>query len=241
MALFENMSTEGHEEQTDRLGGYRAYDSDAYDAVIKLAYASKSPKGARAVNFEFDLGDNRTFKQTIYVTNQEGENFWLSKDGKNTKNTLPGWITVDNICLVTTEKPLSQQADEEKTVNVYDPELKRDAPKSVPVLVDLIGKPVTLGIVKQTVDQTEKDGNGGYRSTGKTKDENEINAVFHAESKMTVVEARKGLDPDFFNKWVEANKGNTRDKTSKAKGGNGAAGAPQAGAAGGARKSLFGG
>jgi hypothetical protein len=156
---------------------------------------------------------------------------------------------MDHICLVTTEKPLSEQASEEKIVKLYDPELKAEAPKSVQVLTELLGKQVYLGIVRQTVNKNEKDASGEYQPTAEFRDENVIEKVFHYPSKMTVVEAQNGADPAFFNKWQEKNKGVTRDKRTIKEGGTQSgrpsraaqSGPPQAGSGGAApRTSLFG-
>ena len=117
------------------------------------------------------------------------------------------------------------------------------------MLVDLIGQPLFLGIVQQTVDKNQKnESTGEYEPTGETRDENVIEKVFHDPSKMTVVEARQGsTEPVFFEKWLSKNKGNIRNKAKGADGKGGAqsgrpgGGAPQSGN-GGQKKtsSLFG-
>jgi hypothetical protein len=244
--MFNNLKTEGLEASEDRLGGSYLLDTDAYDAVIKLAYGHTAASGAMAVAFVFDV-NGREHKETIYVTNRKGENFFLNQSDTSKKVPLPGFTTVNDICLVTTNAPLSEQPAEEKTVKIYDRDAGGEVPKNVPVLVDLLGKRVTLGIVRQTVNKTENQ-NGTYVPIADTRDENFTEKVFEAETKMTVVEAMNGkTEADFFPKWVERNKGNTRDKTTlkageAGKSGRPAGGAPQAGgaASGGSRPSLFG-
>ena len=83
--------------------------------------------------------------------------------------------------------------------------------------------------------------------------ENTIEKVFHHPSKVTVVEAREaqkaGRDAEavFYDKWVEKNKGVTRNKAKGASGNGGNSGRPGGGApqAGGGQQkktnSLFGG
>ena len=108
-----------------------------------------------------------------------------------------------------------------------------------------IGKVISLGIVKQTVNKNVKQGDE-YVPSAETRDENVIEKVFHPELKLTVAEARNGQEEaKFYDAWLERNKGQTRDKR-KVKDGAGAPGAPAkaapaAGASGQApRKSLFG-
>ena len=247
MSIFGNLTNEGLEETTDRLGGFQIRATDIYPATIKAAYAGQSAGGARNVTIVVELPDGE-YSETIYVTNKKGENWFLNQNDKSKKVPLPGFTTIDDICLVTTGKSLAEQDTEEKVVKIYDFEERKELPKAVQMLVDLIGQPLFLGIVQQTVDKNQKnESTGEYEPTGETRDENVIEKVFHDPSKMTVVEARQGAtEPVFFEKWLSKNKGNIRNKA-KGADGNGAqsgrpgGGAPQSGN-GGQKKtsSLFG-
>ena len=114
------------------------------------------------------------------------------------------------------------------------------------VFVDVIGKPITVGVIRQIEDKTAKDGNGNYQATGETRTINVADKFFHTESKRTVTEFLEQLDEAaFYSKWVEKNKGKDRNR---AKGAEGKSGAPAnrpaaaGGEAGGQKKkSLFGG
>ena len=253
MSVFGNLTNDGLEETNDRLGGFNVRDTDAYEATIKVAYAGQSAGGARNVTVVVELPDGE-YSETIYVTNKKGENWFLNQNDKSKKVPLPGFTTIDDICLVTTGKPLSEQDSEEKVVKVYDYDEKKELPKSVPVLTELTGKPVILGILKSVVDKNVKnDSTGEYEPSGETREENTIEKVFHHPSKVTVVEAREaqkaGRDAEavFYDKWVEKNKGVTRNKAKGASGNGGNSGRPGGGApqAGGGQQkktnSLFGG
>lgn len=254
MSVFGNLSNDGLEETQDRLGGFNVRDTDAYLGTIKVAYAGQSQGGARNVTLVVNLPDGE-YTETVYVTNKKGENWFLNQNDKSKKVPLPGFTTIDDICLVTTGKPLSEQETEEKVVKVYDYEERKELPKSVPVLVELTGKEVILGILKETVDKNAKnDSTGEYEPTGETRDQNSISKVFHHPSKVTVVEAREaqkaGRDAEatFYDKWVEKNKGQTINRakgtgTAGGQTGRPGGGAPQAGGGSGQKKtnSLFGG
>lgn len=251
MSVFSNLKTDGLEKSEDRLGGFSVKSSDAYLAEIKAAYAIQSQGGAHGVVLVLNL-DGGEYTETVYVTNKQGENWFLNRNDKTKKVPLPGFTTINDICLVTTNKPLSEQDTEEKVVKVYDFDEGKELPKTVPMLVDLVGQKFWAGIIQQTVDKNQKnDSTGVYEPTGETRDENVIEKVFHEPTKMTVVEATEGAtEAVFFEKWVEKNKGVTRNKAKGASsiggksgrpgGGNGA---PQGGNAGGQKKtnSLFGG
>lgn len=240
--LFGNLTNDGLEESQDRLGGYQPFDSDAYVGKIKAAYAGKSDGGALSVSFILDL-NGREYKETVYVTSKKGENFYLNKNDKTKKVPLPGFTVADDICLITTGKPLSEQETEDKMINLYDREAGREVPKSVQMLTDLIDKDIGVAIHRVLENKSEKKGDV-YVATAETRTTNNIDKVFHPELRFTVAEARASKEaPEFIDKWVERNKGQEQDKREIKDGQAGTAsnGPPKAagGAPAGERKSLF--
>lgn len=227
MGMFDKLNDDGLEKKEDRVGGGGGFarDTDAYEMEIKIAYAGKSAQGAQFVAFVFNDTDGKEYRETFYITNRNGKNYFMvkDKDGKETgkKKALPGFDHVNDICLVTTEKPLSDQATEDKTVKVYDADAKAEVPKSVPVLIDLLGKKVYLAIYKKLENKSEKDGSGGYTPIADTRDVNTVEKVFHYPSKVTVLEATSGADEaTFYDNWVEAHKGKVQDKRTIKDGGD---------------------
>lgn len=255
MSLFGNLKTEGLEEAEDRVGGnFGAVDTDVYLTTIAAFYHGKSPKGAQFIQIIGKLPNGKELRNTVYITNQKGENFFMAKD-KDKKETgkrapLPGFTLIDDICMITTGKPLSEQDTEEKTVKVYDADAKKELPKSVPMLTDVVGKEVKLAVQKVLENKSDKVGDE-YVPNAETRELNEIVKAIHPELNMTIVEAKNGADaPAYHDAWLESNKGKIRDKRSIKDGVAGVAGAPpkaatkpgQAPAAASAepRKSLFG-
>lgn len=235
MSLFSNLTTNGLEEAQDRLGGGKLFETDIYIATIEAMYASPAASGAMGVGLVLKI-DGEEYKETLYVTNKKGENFF-DKSGK--KVPLPGFTLVDDICLIVTGKPLSSAVTAEKVLNVYNPDLKKEVPTSVQVLTELTGKQIALSIIKQKVNKQVKT-NNGYEPTAETREENALDKAFHPEFKVTVPEAKKGLEEGaFWFAWLEQNKGKTRDRVKEIKAPNGAAPAPTGGAAP-ARTSMFG-
>ena len=249
MSIFSNLVTNNLEQTEDRLGGFTPFATDLYTGKIKLAYAGVSDGGAQYIHLIVVMANNREYSEIIYITNKNKQNFF-TKNGKNFP--LPGFTTIDDICLMTTEKPLSQQTTEDKMVKVYDNTQKKEVPKSLPVLVDLLDKEITLGIVHQISSKMNKDSNGHYTiNTGETRDENFIDKVFHTPTMLTTVEARNGVENAEFHKlWLEKNQGKVRDNTKKGGTAGAGVGAPNAGGAPGMapqapagqapRQSLFG-
>jgi hypothetical protein len=220
--IFGNLTTEGLEQSQDRLGGFRVLDTDAYTGTLKAVYAGKSPTSkAQSISVILDT-EQGEYRETFWVTNKNNENFFRNKQDTTKKVPLPGFVVINDLCLVTTNKELAEQTTEDKVMNVYDVDAKKEVPKSVPMLVELLGKKVTFGILRETRNRQVKNASTGeYEDTAESRDENTTDKVFHHPSNLTVVEARQGTTvATFFNAWLEKNKGNTRDRRS-IKDGNG--------------------
>ena len=244
--LFGNLNNAGLEESQDRLGGgFQPRSTDIYNMEIVLFYAGQSKEGAKSITVHAKDATG-LYRETIYITNKKGENFFLNKDDKTKKVPLPGFTTADDICLAATGFPLAEQEFTEKVFNLYDFDAKKEVPTKVMCALDVMGKTVSLGIQKVLEDKTAKNAQtGDYEPTGESKETNSIAKVFHTESKVTMAEARNGSEAKFWDSWLERNKDQTYDKRSD-KSGNGKPAAkapPQAGGAAGSgapRASLFG-
>lgn len=249
MKMFSNIQTEGMTEAVDRVGGFTVFDSGVYDATVTLAYVQKARNSdAQSIVVHYDIG-GQELRETYWFMSKEGNVFSIDKKDKNKKNPLPGFTSVNDLCLLTTGFPLEEQSVEEKVVKLYNFEERKELPQTVPVLVDVIGKAVTLGVIQQTVDKQVKNADGNYVNTGETRDENIVDKIFHAEMRKTVVEIKTGQEEAaFIGIWETKNKGKTRNRAKGAEGKSGAPGAAGRPAPGGApgtapkaSKSLFGG
>lgn len=244
MGLFNQLKTENLEVQADRLGGFAPLPTDIYTGKIKAAYGGKSAKGALNVTLLVEL-NGKEYRETIYVSNQKGENFFLNKQDNSKKVPLPGFSIINDICMLTCEKQLFEMDTEEKQVKIYNPDTKTEEPKGVDMLMELLGKEISLAIFNNLEDKTKlNETSGEYEPTGETRETNNIEKAFHTDTKLTLFEAQGGKEAgEFWDAWLTKNKGIQRNKV---KGGadNGkaaprAAGAPQAGAAAPVKKSLF--
>lgn len=244
---FAKLSTTGLEQAEDRLGGgFQARDSGAYDMVVKMMYAGASEGGAQNVTLILEDAKGE-YRETIYVTNKQGENWFLNKDDKTKKVPLPGFTVVNDLCIATTEGQLADQTWEEKIVKIYDFEQKKEVAKGAMVCTSVLGKPVTVGLLQTLKNKGEKQDDGSYKDGPEERTEVNISKIFHTESKYTMAEAVAGAaSADFYPKWVEKNTGIVIDKRTIKDGAGGKAvksGPPQAGGAGGEtapKKSLFG-
>ena len=238
--MFNTMTTDGMEQQEDRLGGFSVKESGIYTGKIKAAYAGKSKGGAISVSIIVDLSGSE-YRETIYITNKKGENFFTSPDNK--KVPLPGFSVINDICLMTSGEPLSAQETEEKVINLYDYDAKKELPTKVDMLTGLIGHEISLGILKTIEDKNVDDGTGKWVASGETREVNSTNKVFHTETKMTSAEALNGAEEaKFWDSWAEKNTGKTINKAKgAAAGGTGGKPVqrPTAGSGAAPAKSLF--
>ena len=213
MSIFDNLTTQGIEAPKDSLGGsFSVLESGIYLAKIKAVYVTMSKNNAMAANVVVDI-NGREYREQLWITNANGENWYKNKQTGH-KVFLDGFTQLNDICLCTVGKELRDMETEPRVFNIYNFESKSEVPTEVPTVVELMGKEVLLGIMKETVNKRVKNADGHYVDSAETRDENHINKVFHAEKRLTVNEARAGKsEPEFYTKWLERNEGKTRDRS----------------------------
>lgn len=209
MALFAELDTNGVERSEDTLsGGFNLLDSDIYEAKIKAAYGGASQAGALNVTVVCDI-KGQEYSETIYITRRDKLPYF-EKNGK--RRFLPGYNIVNSICKITTGKSLTELDSEDKTLLIFDSNEKKRKPTEVPVLTELSGKTVCLGIVKELRNKAVQDAHGIYRDTEETREDNRINAVFDVDTHRTLNEIEDNKEAIFWDKWLEKNKGITVDR-----------------------------
>ncbi len=240
MSILSSLKTDDSiQEDKDTLGGgYRPLESGLYDLTIESAYIGASQGGAVSLNIVAKTEDQQTVRQTLWMTSGKAKgckNYY--EDANGNRKYLPGFTAANNLCLLTVGKEIGDLEPEEKVINMYDYDAKKELPTKVQMIVELIGQEITAGVVKQTVDKNVKDGNGNYVPSGETRDENEISKFFRKRDGMTVAEIKAQAEEAVFKtQWAEKNTGVT---INKAKGLSGAVGVPQAASAPKPAKSLF--
>ena len=245
MSLLANLtSDESIANEKDSVGGGGGVlESNIYPAKVTLAYVTKSGGGALGLVISAKTAEGRDIKQTLWMTSgtEKGCKNYYEKDGQ--KNYLPGYLAANALALLTTGKEISGLETETKVVNVYNSDAKAEVPTKVEMVMDLLGKEILIGLIKQTVNKTKKDEvTGVYLPTGETRDENEIDKFFRASDRKTTAEIRAQVEEaKFADTWLEKWQGKVKDKSSKTAA-TGAPGAPRAAAPAAAKKpatSLF--
>jgi hypothetical protein len=219
-------------EEKDSVGGSGGpAESGLYNHTVAMAYLNKSAGGAMGLVLSLKDQNNKEVRQTLWMssgTAKGGKNYY-EKDG--VKHYLPGFNLANSLCLLAAGKEISAMDTETKVVNVYSYDAKAEVPTKVEVLMDLLGKEIVTGLIKQNVDKTRKnDQTGVYEATGETRDENEIDKFFRASDRMTVAEVRaKSTEAVFANTWDAKWTGKTKERAKGAQpgSGSGVAGAPK--------------
>ena len=244
MSLLSNLTTdETIANERDSVGSSGPLDSGLYNCNVSLAYIQKSQGGALGLTLHLKTDAGREVRQTLWMTSGTAKgckNYYEDKQGA--KQYLPGFIHANALALLTTGKEISALDTETKVINAYSPEAKAEVPTKVEMVMDLLGKEIVAGLIKQTVDKTQKNDAGVYVPTGETRDENEIDKFFRASDRKTTAEIRAQVEEaKFADTWLEKWQGKVKDKSSKTAA-TGAPGAPRAAAPAAAKKpatSLF--
>lgn len=245
MSLLANLSTdESIANEKDSVGGSGPLDSGAYLVTIAMAHINKAASGALGLVLSMKTADNKEVRQTLWMTSgtAKGCKNYYEKDGE--KHYLPGFTHANAVALLATGKEISGLDTEEKVIKLYSAEAKAEVPTKVNAVMDLIGKEVIVGLIKQTVDKTKKnETTGAYEATGETRDENEIDKFFRASDRKTTAEIRaQAEEAVFIETWEAKWNGKVKDRAKGAAAG--LPGVPKLGVAPAASKkptiSLFG-
>lgn len=233
MSLLSNLTTSTEiAGEKDSVGGGGVLDSAIYKATIKLAYITVAESGAMALNVLFKTDTGRDLKQQFWMTGGKakgGKNTYTDKDGK--EQYLPGFLMANSLAQLTTGKEIAQLDHETKVINLYSFDVKAEVPTKVEMITDMLNQEIYVGVIKQTVDKTAKNGDGVYVPTGDIREENEADKFFCAKEaydKLTSSEIRaKVTEPAFYNTWKAKWEGQVRNKAKGAAAGT----APAAGGA----------
>lgn len=248
MSLLKNLTTDDTiNDEKDSVGGSLVRESGLYPMSVVNAYLSKSTGGALALNLTLKDSDGEV-RQQFWMTSgtaKGGKNYY-EKDG--VKNYLPGFLHANALALLTVGKEIADLDTEEKVINVYSFDAKKEVPTKVDMVMDLLNQEVLVGLIKQTVDKNVKnpnfdaskprsESNKEYVPSGETRDENEVDKIFRVSDRMTTAEIRaQATEATFANVWDQRWTGKVKNK---AKGASGVAGAPAAPAANRPKASLF--
>ena len=210
----------------ERIGGGFAWESGVYDATVKMVYLNQSASEAVSFNviLEKNGGNFSELRENFWIKSgkAKGNKTYYTKDGKD--YPLPGYSIANSMCVAITGEslPKCMESAEKKQVNVWNPELKKEAPTERPVVTSLLNKPVKVAVHQVIEDKQAKDASGNYVPTGDTRTVNQCKFFGNPEGK-TAEEIKDNKPATMFDKWAKKNTGAVIDKSTKNKGSNSAA------------------
>ncbi len=167
--------------------------TDIYPAEIKYAYLAKSGS-SKASGLAICLKvDGKEVNKTIWMTNGQGE---VTTKNKKTgkKMNMPGYNQVNSLAMLLCGKEIGKLEVEERKLNLYDFDARREVPQSVECFIDLHGMNVQVALQEQIVDKTEKTDSGKYEPTGETRKVNEIIKFFPEDKLVTLSEIQNYVE-----------------------------------------------
>jgi hypothetical protein len=210
------------EEERDIIGGAAILPSNVYKGVVELVYLDAASSGAISVNINFKTDSGRNVRQTVYISNKKKEFFYTNKDNKNLP--LPGYSQMDAFFKSVTGKGIADQNKEDKVINLYNREAKKEIPQTRTVFMDTINKPAAVGILEVSEEITTKESD--YKQgTGEYRQFNELHKWFDPDNGLTNVEKAAGeTEPKVLANWKKTYEGKlqTRNAPEKASGTPGA-------------------
>lgn len=263
--IFANKKgVKGENVEEDYLGGGGVLDTDIYPAKIKYAYIGKAANsGARNLTISLLIGKHE-HREVIWMTNKDGDVTYKDRKSGEEKN-LPGYNQVNSLAMLLLSKEVGELDVEERVLNLYDFDAKKELPQSVDCFIELHDQDLHVALQRQIVDKTEKDDSGNYVPNGETREQNAIIKFFPAAGLVTISEVAQFVkslggdfdevladgdiakaisnmedDGDYATKWLEKNRGETYDKSKgKSEGKSFKGGKSSSGGDGGKKKSSL--
>jgi hypothetical protein len=235
--ILSGLTTEADiQTETDSVGtSFAPLESALYALKIILAYITVSAGEAMCLNVLFETPDKNQLRQQFWMTSgkKKGKrNFYEKKNpttGAMEKHYLPGFNQANGLALLTCNKGINTLKTEVKTIKLYDYITKSEQPQDVDMVMELIGKETSAGVIKQIVDKNVENAaydakkpigpdNMEYIPSGITRIENEVDKLFHTDGR-TITEIKADVaEPTFRDTWLERWEGKLKDKSAAKKG-----------------------
>jgi hypothetical protein len=206
-ALKMGADVEATDEDVLPSGGGFTLATGLYPMIVDNAYLDKSSGGAMNMNIHLKIkgGDKRIFRHKIYMTSgkAKGGNPFYVKDGK--KYPLPGYTLCDHVTKICAGLPVSQITPEKKLVKLYDFDQKAEVPREVPVVTEIVGKELLVGIQAKRENKRVQDSSGNWVDGPEPRDFDEVTKVFHPDGFTVTEKAAEAEEAKFVQKWKAAN------------------------------------
>ena len=211
-----NLGGEGVKTQEDRVtdaGGKYISETGKYDVIVKKAYMDISASGALCFNMTVQTEDEKEMSITEYISNAKKEVFYTDKkDG--TKKYMPSYVRMKNVDFLLTKKLQETPRTEKKLIKVWNTEAKKEVPTEKDMLVEWVGKPLTILVTKTKEFKQTKNADGVYVDTDEVKTLAVVDFYVDAVTNKTQNEISGNQEPLICTKWLEKHPSDfVRDRT----------------------------
>lgn len=231
MDLFAVDSSVEVQEDKDTVGGFAPWESNLYKAVLKTAFLDDFAKGSKNITLVVEItneaGEVRTIteKETVWSMKTQGPYYLDKKTGA--KKQLIGKSKMDALAMLLTGKNLQTSTWEEKVHKIRKD--GAEVPTARQTLTEWTNTPIYVGVQKVAENKTIKQGDA-YVPIADIREFNTMDKFFNSDKK-TLTEVKTDKPAEFFEDWLKANEGKTKDKTNKNIAAAPASGVPSATAA----------
>lgn len=224
-----DMDDAGVVEAKDVTIGRKIFDSNLYNATVKLAYGDLYLGDAkrRIINLEVEIeedGEKFPFQTRIWLTDKEtGKIYKEKKDtdketGKDVLIKVPvyGYTQGNEIArLVTGRGILEDQKLVSKELQVWDATEKKNVSQMKQVFAEWTGKPLGIAMLREIQDEFRQG-----KATGRTAERNNVAKYVAPKTFFTANEiASKATEAKWSKKWIATNKGKVNDRSTVKKDG----------------------
>lgn len=201
-------------EEKGTIGGgnkFHIEEDGVYTAIVDMVIFKESTT-SKACWYELTLKteQNQKLKTNLYVINKDGLTYHIDKAGATRNN--PDYSRMAGLNYILTGQWDGLPQPEMRQVMLYDYSLKAEVEKEVPIVTNMIGKPVAI-----TVKMVLED---GYPDETVSRTVPEIRNFLDPIEHKTATELRNGLEAKVVEDFKEsiAKNPNPIDKRNKSKG-----------------------
>lgn len=197
-------------DEQDSLGG-NFLPTGLYGMKFTAFYVEQASSGATMIYMTLtDDATKRKVNISECIANKKGENTYTDKDGN--KKPMIGLTKVNTMVILATGSPITELDFEKKSVGIYDRKLKKELIQQREVGVEMIGKPVKVGLLAVTEYGSKQVDGAWTEDKSKQFTNNEVGKMFDTEGR-TAAEIKAEKAPDFIEKWAEKYSDKTIDRT----------------------------
>jgi hypothetical protein len=191
--------------------GSSILDTGLQQMLVDVAYITTAKSGAKGlvVHAKAADGSRASVRDTFWIQSGDtkGNKTYYVDSKTNAKRPLPGFTDGEQFTQICAGLDLHECTTEERIIKLWDSVSKEEVNTPVEAVIDVIGKPVVLGIQKVRSNKVKKnETTGKYDKINEERFSNIIDKCFTAMGNLTVTERDAGeTEGTFVTRWTDRN------------------------------------